>query len=77
MRLWQTPTPEKVDAARGGCLPSCVTVVLHTNARGRPVPMSGVNLNDVVLGRGFWVRTGDTPALPLDGGGFDAEDGNE
>lgn len=56
MRLWQTPTPDEVAAAKRGELDGCAVVVAHRNARGRDVTMSGVDLNDVVLGRGFWAR---------------------
>lgn len=55
-RLWQTPTPDEVCAAELGALPGCVVVELHRNARGRSVTLSNTDLNDVVLGRGFWVR---------------------
>lgn len=58
-RLHTSPTPDEVCAAELGALPGCVVVELHRNARGRPVCLSNTNLNDVVLGRGFWVRSGE------------------
>lgn len=53
---WPSPSPALVAAAERGELPGCVEVVAH-RVRGKIVTLSNVNLNEVVLGVGFWKRS--------------------